>query len=49
MAGSARPTINFSALNSLDGCSTENGKPKTENFSEQFCQDVNGGRGNLER
>ena len=35
MAGSARPTFNFSQDNSRGGCSTENGKRKTENISEQ--------------
>ena len=35
MAGSARPTFNFSEHNSRGGCSTENGKRKTENFSGQ--------------
>jgi hypothetical protein len=35
MAGSARPTFNFAEPNSRGGCSTENGKRKTENFSEQ--------------
>jgi hypothetical protein len=35
MAGSARPdTVNFSEHNSRGGCSTENGKRKTENFPE---------------
>jgi hypothetical protein len=35
MAGSARPTVKCWEHNRQGGCFTENGKRKTENFSQQ--------------
>ena len=42
MAGSARPTGNFSVHNNRGGGSTENRKRKTENFSKQRASKVLG-------